>query len=308
MAEKKRSVIVNKHIDSRSEISKYLETKNTESGEIIAPEKPITDLIDTREDYKKGEIVVVNDPNDPSLYVLDTNDKLRKIAGSGTGYDDYELREWISGNTEDISKLQETKLDKGDFTVFETDINNRLSADEAAISGNTATVSAHTTHIQTIQQELTGITESIGTINSGITDLNTAIEVINGDSAKEGSIAYAIADMKSKIDEYTVNSKKVSENPILTSSDLLIGDDYSFINAKASDIIAGQILTEAIASLEKTLANTMLAVAASLNDLEMRLGVPTEYDENGNVSTNGYGLALKVQEIEKQIASYHTSE
>ena len=92
VVEQNKSVIVHKHVDTRSEIEHLKEN--------------VREIIDGREDFYKGEIIVVNDPSDPSLYVIDTDERLRKIAGNGTGYDDYEVRTLISGNTESISNLE----------------------------------------------------------------------------------------------------------------------------------------------------------------------------------------------------------
>jgi hypothetical protein len=113
--------------------------------------------------------------------------------------------------------------------------------------------------------------------------------------------AQAIADNKTVIDEYTVNGKKISENPVLNTDDILVADNYSTLAKPADNIYPGDIITTAISKLEVMLANTTLALTAAINDLEAKIGVPSSYDEEGNKTGEASGLYAKYEELSKQI-------
>ena len=82
--------IINKHIDNENELNNSLFISDNE--------------------HSKGEIVICNDKNNPSIYIKDTEGNITKIAGGSNDnepYDDSELREQISANTNDIKELKE---------------------------------------------------------------------------------------------------------------------------------------------------------------------------------------------------------
>lgn len=283
------SSLVNKHVTHRNDFD--------------------TNIFDTRDDLRFGEIIVVNNPKDPSLYILDANGEIQKIAGSGiTNYDDTEVREFISGNTEAISGLAEVKLDKNTFTAYTENIQEIINDISEDIKSVSSTTSAHTSHISSINNEISGITDNILTIESGITDLNNAIISIIGDDENEGVIQTAINDAKLIIDEYTVSGKKISENPELETSDIKLDSGYTYIETIATNILPNEILTTAIAKLEKMIANTTLALSAAINDIEFKLGAPTEYDDEGNVKQESYGVYKKIEEITKRISQLHPED
>lgn len=154
----------------------------------------------------------------------------------------------------------------------------------------------------------------IKTVKGSLTDLITnvsaitkTIEVLNGDATVEGSFAKAIEDTKTVINEYTINSKKIYENPVLDSEDITLNESY-LPNMENTRILPGEILTTAIAKLECSLANSMLAIASALNDLDSRIGVPYEYTENGTIIQNATGLCKQIQDLEKKVSELHSSE
>lgn len=116
---------------------------------------------------------------------------------------------------------------------------------------------------------------------------------------KIGSVE--IAEAKTLIDNYTVNDKKISENPVLDTNDLTVNENYSILNQEFENVVPGDILTSAISKIEVMLANTTLALTAAISDLDKRIGVPTEYDTDGNVTMEGTGLYKKYEELEKII-------
>jgi hypothetical protein len=112
---------------------------------------------------------------------------------------------------------------------------------------------------------------------------------------KIGSVE--LAEAKSSIDEYTVNDKKISESPVLDTTDLKVNENYTSINQQFENVVPGDILTTAISKIEVMLANTTLALTAAISDLDKRIGVPTEYDDDGNIVREGTGLYRKYEEI-----------
>lgn len=98
------------------------------------------------------------------------------------------------------------------------------------------------------------ITELIDTV-SGLTEINLS----------------KINENKDISDNYTINNHKISDNPVLNSSDILINDDYSHIERGDNDfIITGDELNTAIKKIEIMLVNTTLALTAAINDLEKK--------------------------------------
>lgn len=116
---------------------------------------------------------------------------------------------------------------------------------------------------------------------------------------KIGSVE--LAEMKSVIDEYSVNNKKISDNPILNTNDLSIDSDYSVINQPYANVAPGDILTTAISKIEVILANTTLALTAAISDLDKRIGVPTKKDDSGNIIANSSGLYKLYEELNQKI-------
>ena len=293
VVEQNKSVIVHKHVDTRSEIEHLKEN--------------VHEIIDGREDFYKGEIIVVNDPSDPSLYVIDTDERLRKIAGNGTGYDDYEVRTLISGNTESISDLEKNKLDTTTFNTYTKETNGKITEIENDINDLDTDITAHEQRLDEKDKEVKNIKTTITTVSEGINDVSTTLENLKGDETVEGSIANLIDNTKKIINEYTVNNKKISDNPILDTADISLNQNYT-PNVEDTTIIPGDVLTTAIAKLECLLANSMLAISSALNDLDSRIGVPYLYDENGILIQNASGLCKQIQDLQKRVSELHKDE
>lgn len=83
--------IINKHIDSAD-------------GVILS------DQFTSDEEMRKGELLICNDPNNPTIYIMDTEGNAKKIAGGGTAgstYDDTAIWDAVNKNTKAIDKLEE---------------------------------------------------------------------------------------------------------------------------------------------------------------------------------------------------------
>lgn len=137
------------------------------------------------------------------------------------------------------------------------------------------------------------ITNTIGVV----TDDKTVVEMIADVEAVSAQNAQDIIDNKNIIDEYTINEKKISENPVLDSNDILLNEEYTTLTQPAENVIPGDLVTTAISKLEVMLANTTLALTAAINDLEMKIGSPSSYDENGNITAQATGLYAKYEEL-----------
>ena len=137
------------------------------------------------------------------------------------------------------------------------------------------------------------ITNTIGVVTDG----KTVVEMIADVEAVSAQNAQDIIDNKNIIDEYTINEKKISENPVLDSNDILLSEEYTTLTQPAENVIPGDLVTTAISKLEVMLANTTLALTAAINDLEMKIGSPSSYDENGNITAQATGLYAKYEEL-----------
>ena len=275
--------IINKHIDSVQDVV-------------------LTELFAKDEKKNKGELLICNDPENPTIYIMDTTGNPRKIAGGGgsgssEAYDDTAIWNAVNKNTEAIADLKDNPSSDIDGVVEALTkdiegINETVETLDGTVTGITETVNGVTENLNTISasigavpegstlvgmvSDVQGATEAnaqaiedakstIGgvestlteeieslkladsslnsTINSVDTKLNSTIGSI-GTVAEGATVvgmisdaqdaieanAQAIADNKSAIDEYTVNGKKISENPVLNTDDILVADNYSTLN------------------------------------------------------------------------------
>ena len=98
--------IINKHIDDLSQLKK---------------DTFVSDL-----NNAKGEIVICNDPANPTIYIMDSDGTPRKIAGGSNGevtnYDDTAIWAQVNANTEAIEDLKKNGLPAGGSGVLQEDI------------------------------------------------------------------------------------------------------------------------------------------------------------------------------------------
>jgi hypothetical protein len=141
------------------------------------------------------------------------------------------------------------------------------------------------------------IKQKIGTLaeDKTVVDMIADVESANAANAQE------IIETKNIIDVYTINEKKISENPVLDSHDILVSEEYSPLTQPAENVVPGDLMTIAISKLEIMLANTTLALTAAINDLEMKIGSPSSYDEEGNITNEATGLYAKYEQLAQKI-------
>lgn len=218
--------IINKHIDS-------LENVN------------ILDLFVDDPEKAKGEIVIVNGPTTPSIYVLGPNGPQAVVGGSNGGNGG-------SGNDQDIQAIQGTLVDH----------ENRLDVIEPVVTG-------HTQDIQSIKDLL----KSIGD-NTGSTPAIAIDKELNGES--ENAIANkAVATAVSGIQDRLLALEEkpdvilpknlsdfVNDTNFITLEDIPEADDKTSL--ESTNPIQNKVITQIIQDNEKT-------VSDALTDIDKRL-------------------------------------
>lgn len=235
----------------------------------------------------------VNDFNDSAIegillsVVADDDEKkngvyfVQRIKKSATD-DDAILVKVGSGDIEELA------------ATFNQEIESLKSADasnKAALEGKIGTLAS------TLNTETGKISSTIGTVDEG----KTVVDLINETNSLVSANKQDIDNNKATIDAYTVNNKAISTNPVLSSDDLLVGEEYSVLTQKAENVFPGDVITTAISKIEVMLANTTLALTAAINDLENRIGKPSEYNEESGILFEASGLYKKYEEIEKRL-------
>jgi hypothetical protein len=140
----------------------------------------------------------------------------------------------------------------------------------------------------TVRDELLDVIEANeSVITKTIVDLNDRT-FLNTDDIKL---------LDKNVKSYTINDKKVSENPVLDTDDFQIGEAYTVVDQPLDNVAPGDLLTTAISKIEVMLANTTLSITAAINDLDARIGYATVYDAEGNVVKEATGLYKKYEEL-----------
>lgn len=296
--------VINKHIDDVSELHKSLFVSDIEKA--------------------KGEIIICNDDNNPSIYITNNSGNMTKIAGgggSGSSYDDTLIWKQVNENTSDIERLKESGSSYDDTQIWEqvnenkaeienlkenvvqpyddTQIWGQVNENKDEISqikedANTLT-NTFNEELAKLQNADNNIKKLIGNVEEG----KSVIDLIDEVKTQSESNTELVNENKNIVDNYTINNKKISESPVIDSDDLLINDNYSMLKQTPEFVVPGDILTDAISKLEIMLANTTLALTAAINDLDKRIGTPTVYDENGAVIKEGSGLIKRIENLEK---------
>lgn len=94
------------------------------------------------------------------------------------------------------------------------------------------------------------ITDEVDRAKAAEALLQAAIDLLNGDASKAGSVANKIAEAKAIIDAYTVNGKKVSENPILGGADIAL---TNYAGVTGGNVVATDTVNSAIQKMETRL-------------------------------------------------------
>ena len=318
--------IINKHIDNKDNLKRELFVTDIEKA--------------------KGEVVICNDSEDPSIYIVDNNNNVVKISGNngggnneGNSYDDTKIWTQVNQNTEDINNLKsevenikegidiqipelenyatkefvyelaDAYLEQGekyiddeidsvkiDVADLKTAVDNiEIPVKDVTVDGISVLSEegvaeiiipqvnlepyATKDEVKEVSDNLTEVEGRVASAETDIVNINNKIgelpeETVISDTLEE--IKSSIENNKNIIDEYTINNKKISENPTLDTDNIKISENYSTLNEVTEDsklnlISPDDVITNAISKLEIMLANTTLALTAALNDIESKL-------------------------------------
>ena len=288
--------IVTGHTETISSIQQSVSTlrgdfdANTESvgNSITALTNDITninselDSINTTIENVSNDVININTTIST---IIDTQIPLINETVSGVTTEVTNIKEEISGYTESINEISKTTKQ----------LNEKV--DDTVTNFNTLSDT-----VSTFENSINTNTENINTLLTNVSANTETLNVLTGD--EEGSINKKIIDTKTEIDSYTINGKLISDSPTLISDDLNISENYQIIGGDGNIVHEGRItpeeqLTIALAKLETMLLTTTLAITASLNDLEARIGNPSQYDEEGNLIKESNGLFKRIEDLEK---------
>lgn len=199
----------------------------------------------------------------------------------------------IKKNAEDDDAIL-VKVGSGDIDAFVDTFNKEIESLKTADINNRTKLELD---IEKVSDDLVTAKTEIDTVIGTISEGNTIAGMIE-------DVNQLIDENKDAVDAYTINNKTISTNPVLNSDDLLVSKDYTVLGQNAENVFPGDIITTAIGKIEVMLANTTLALTAAINDLEMRIGKPSEYnEETGDVISEATGLYKKYEEIEGKLNS-----
>lgn len=253
-------------------------------------------------DYAKGEIIICNDPENPSIYILNNKGIVTKISGGSSntnpdspGYDGTVIQrlENLETSAGTIVYMIENNSDRINELIGEDENGNIINTDYNTllkianwITANTKTIevingniNSLSSHTETLNGIISGYSKQY-TVNTHITDIEEKFDgLINKLESGIKETKNEISSTKTEIDSYTINSKPISESPILNSDDLQISENYL---SNESDVInnlrymtnvyTSDQLTNAISKLEIALAKTTLSLTSAIIDLESRIG------------------------------------
>lgn len=138
--------IINKHIDDSSKIKRKLFHD---------------DLIKA-----KGEIIINNDPENPSIYIVNNKNEVVKVSGSnnttgGTAYDDTKIWKQVNENTNKIKQLQENGYDDSELLIKIQDnadaielVNKKVLEGENLINNTQKEVLKNTNSIEELKESI----------------------------------------------------------------------------------------------------------------------------------------------------------
>lgn len=193
------------------------------------------------------------------------------------------------------------KVGSGDIDEFAQTINAEITALKTTDTNNKTELNNKINKLDTDLNELkTEINAKIGNVDEG----TTVVAMIETTNSLAETNEANITSNKETIDAYTINNQKISTNPVLNSDSLLVSETYSLLEQEVENVFPGDVITTAISKIEVMLANTTLALTAAINDLENRIGKPSEYnEESGILISEASGLYKKYEEIEKRLDS-----
>lgn len=330
--------LINKHVDNVKDLSRSLFVEDLEKakGEIIISNdetNPSIYILNSKGNITKisggGSSGEGGGSYDDTLIWQQVNtntDDIKTLSGNTVNLEEYndtkeattqaltDIDERISGLTTDYQQADIAlgEVIEEEVIARENAITAVTEAYQAAdtvlnegITALTETVSSQGESISNLTTAVDSINENISDITGALNAVDTALNTLNGDVETEGSVKYAVNELKTVVDEYNINGKKVSDNPVLNTTDINVPEDYSTLNYPEENIHPGDVLTDALGKIEIMMANTTLCMTAAINDLDARLGTPTEYNDKNQVSKKATGVYKMMEDVIENMAILH---
>lgn len=198
--------LINKHIDDSSSIRRGLFTADLSKA--------------------KGEIIINNDPNNPSIYIVNNNDEVVKISGDnntgGIEYDDTRIWSQVNDNTNAITYLRNNMYD-------DTEVRN-------IISDNTESIEELK---ESVQENIYDDTE----VRKMISDNTESIEEIKERAYDDTELRQIVSANTEAIEELKESSSESVLSETITVAGL--SDIFGAGNYSNNDVIpAGTSFTE----------------------------------------------------------------
>ena len=270
--------IINKHIDDSSLVKRDLFLEELENA--------------------KGEILISNDTENPSIYIVNNNNEVVEISGNSSGsnvdLEDYYTKEEIDKKIENIEisgGVDLTEYYKKEET--EKVVDNKLDNyyDKSVIDGY---VEQYTNEIDSIEEDLTNIDRRVADIerngvnldkyytkeevynkeetdgllnknNESIETINTAISSL---TSKDEEFSTKLEELTSKDEELTTNINENKNN--ITS----LSSSTELLNTELTD------LKELTSNISKTIVENEEITSEALNVLNEKVNTINEYTIN----------------------------
>lgn len=148
-------------------------------------------------------------------------------------------------------KTRAEAAEKANADAIAKEVQDRTAADTALETAYKQAVKDEADRAKGEEEKIAqAITDEVDRAKAAEALLQAAIDLLNADATTAGSVAKAIADAKAIIDAYTVNGKKVSENPILGGADIAL---TNYAGVTGGTVVATDTVNGAIQKLETRL-------------------------------------------------------
>lgn len=198
--------------------------------------------------------------------ILDINDGIEVLSGN-----DADFEERIT-TLENVEPIDLSGIENNIKVIEQTLKTVKDTANDASSKANESIreIKVNGDDFIDLSVNKNGRTSEI-TLTTNIVNYKDATEELNG-LASTLDIKNEVNEIKSFIDNYTINGKIISENPEINTNDLILGDDYLNIKPENSqNVLPNDGLTLALAKIEKKMDVALEIFTAALNDLNNRI-------------------------------------
>ena len=256
--------IINKHIDDSSKLKRTLFHN---------------DLLKA-----KGEIIINNDPESPSIYIVDNNNKVVKVSGGDnssatTEYDDTKIWKQVNENTNAIVHLQENIYDDTELRSLISDNTNSIKELQEEIQESIYDdselrnlISGNTNSIKELQENIYDDSEVRELINTNKNDIEELKESIQENIYDDSEVRNLISGNTNSIKELQENIYDDSEVRELINNnyiDITINkNNISDINNKIGNIEDGKTITSTLESIQNIVDSNTIIINSNKNIID----------------------------------------